>query len=390
MKARLIFLCAWYAKASPVLRSVLFMAFASISTAVMADDTVGEAPARAVVGAIRWDAWHGDASTVGLTVEKTLSPTRWHYRLPFYGKVVGENAVEVRGNTREIMDREIDYAHAAGLDYWAFVIYPEDNALSQGLHLYLASEKKSHIKFCMNLQGGWEASGGSTVWPGKIARYIRYFKEPFYQTVLNGRPLVYLYSVEGLVGPGKFEDWAAARTAFDALRAAVIAAGMPTPYIVAQGWSVVTLKDQMETLGLDAIGAYASSAGAKAGAYADLARHTEEWWNTFKSVGKPIVPLVTTGWDMRPRVETPVPWVKGGDIEQYYEAPNPQELATHLEHAIAWCREHPETAEARAILIYAWNEFDEGGWLCPTLAEGSTRLDALGGILNASVTTGAS
>jgi len=74
------------------------------------------------VGAIRWDAWHGPASNVGLTVEKTLAPARWHYRLPFFGKVTGENAVEARGDTQEIMDREIEYAHAAGLDYWAFVV----------------------------------------------------------------------------------------------------------------------------------------------------------------------------------------------------------------------------------------------------------------------------
>lgn len=381
MKTSLIFLCGWYTEASPVIRGAFFITVACVSVSGMADDTVSVEPARPVVGAIRWDAWHGDASTVGLMVEKTLAPSHWHYRLPFYGRVVGENAVEVRGNTPEIMDREIDYAHAAGLGYWAFVIYPEDNALSQGLHLYLASEKKSRIKFCLNLQGGWEASGGPTAWPGKIARYIRYFKEPSYQTVLNGRPLVYLYSVEGLVGPGKFENWAAARTAFDALRAAVIAAGIPTPYIVAQGWSPDTLKEQAATLGLDAIGAYASSAGAKAGSYADLVRHTEHWWDTFKSVGMPVVPLVTAGWDMRPRVETPVPWVKGGDMEQYYEAPNPQELATHLEHAVTWCREYPEAAEARAILIYAWNEFDEGGWLCPTLEEGAARLDAISRVL---------
>jgi len=381
MKGRLISLCRWYTKTFPVLRCVLFMALASISTAVMADDTIDTEPGRAVVGAIRWDAWHGDASSVGLTVEKTLAPAHWHYRLPFYGRVVGENAVEIRGNTREIMDKEIEYAHAAGLDYWAFVIYPEDNALSQGLHLYLQSEKKSRIRFCMNLQGGWEAGGGPDAWPGKVARYIKYFKEPAYQTVLNGRPLVFLYSVEALVGPGKFENWAAARAAFDALRTAVIAEGLPTPYIVAQGWVPGTLKEQAATLGLDAIGAYASSAGVKAGSYADLVRHTEQWWNAFKSVGMPVVPLVTTGWDMRPRIETPVPWVKGGDIEQYYEAPNPSELAVHLEHAITWCRENPTVTDARAILVYAWNEFDEGGWLCPTLEEGTARLDAIEKIL---------
>jgi hypothetical protein len=40
-----------------------------------------------------------------------------------------------------------------------------------------------------------------------------------------------------------------------------------------------------------------------------------------------------------------------------------------------------EEAPSRAILIYAWNEHDEGGWLCPTINEdGSTndsRMEAL-------------
>jgi hypothetical protein len=157
---------------------------------------------RPVVGAIRWDGWHGDASSVGLTVEKTLSPEHWHYRLPFFGRVTGENQVEARGNTQEIVDREIEYAHAAGLDYWAFVTYPEDDALSYGLKYYLSSEKKELIHFCLNLQGGWESGGGMEAWPDKVKRYVNYFQEPTYQTVLNGRPLVFLYSVEGLVGEG--------------------------------------------------------------------------------------------------------------------------------------------------------------------------------------------
>lgn len=361
-------------------RSFLFTAallFHCLSPASPGEGDTNAPAALPILGAIRWDAWHGDASEVGLLVEKTLAPKHWHHRLPFFGRVTGENAVEVRGHTQEIMDREIDYAHAVGLDYWAFVIYPEDNALSLGLKYYLSSEKKDKIRFCLNLQGGWESRGGPADWPEKVSRYVRYFLEPSYQTVLNGRPLFFLYSVEGLVGSGRFETWEDARAAFDALRDATRAAGLPNPYIVAQGWSPETLKNQMETLGLDAIGAYASTAGAKAATYADLARHTETWWDAFKAAGVPVVPLATAGWDMRPRVETPVPWVEGGDIEQYYEAPTPGELAAHISKALAWCREHPDTAEAQAVLIYAWNEFDEGGWLCPTLEEGTARLDAI-------------
>ncbi len=33
------------------------------------------------------------------------------------------------------------------------------------------------------------------------------------------------------------------------------------------------------------------------------------------------------------------------------------------------------------MLIYAWDEFSEGGWICPTLSEGTARLDAIRGVL---------
>lgn len=336
---------------------------------------------RPVVGAIRWDAWHGDASYVGQTVEKTLAPEHWHYRLPFFGKEIDENMVEVRGNTQNIMDKEIEYAHAGGLDYWAFVVYPEEDALSIGLKQYLSSEKKHLINFSLNLQGGWESRGGPEAWPAKVERYVNYFKEPSYQTVVNGRPLVFLYSVEGLVGSGRFETWDDARKAFDGLREAAAAAGLGNPYIVAQGWNPSKLKEQLQKLGLDAIGAYASSAGHEAGTYKMLAQHTEQWWDAFRKTEVPVVPLASAGWDMRPRVETPVPWVKNGDIKKYYEAPNPEELAVHIQRALEWCKRYPDSAEAQAILVYAWNEFDEGGWLCPTIAEGSARLDALREVL---------
>jgi hypothetical protein len=338
-------------------------------------------PAQPAVGAIRWDAWHGPASEVGLTVERTLSPEHWHHRLPFFGKVLSADRVEVRGSTQEIMDQEIAYAHAAGLDYWAFVVYPQDHPLSFGLKHYLSSTRRADIHFCLNLQGGWESKGGMPAWPDKVQRYASYFKEPTYQTVLENRPLVYLYSVDGLVGPGRFETWDSARAAFDQLRIASNEAGTGNPYIVAQGWSPEVLKDQMERLGLDAIGAYASNGGAKAAPYEALAAHTERWWDAFRETGCEVAPLVTAGWDMRPRVETPVPWVQGGDIEQYYEAPRPSELAAHLSRALEWCRNHPDSARAQTVLIYAWNEFDEGGWICPTLSEGTARLDAIQEIL---------
>lgn len=46
-------------------------------------------------------------------------------------------------------------------------------------------------------------------------------------------------------------------------------------------------------------------------------------------------------------------------------------------HKVDWVRAHPDAAKEKAIPIYAWSENDEGGWLVPTLNEGSSRLRAV-------------
>lgn len=337
---------------------------------------------RPVVGAIRWDAWHGDASSVGLAVERSLGPEHWRCRLPFYAVEVSPTQVQVRANTQAVMDEEIAYAQAAGLDYWAFVTYPPDSAMSRGLELYVSSRCKAGPRFCLNLQGGWAGSGGKRDWPKQVTRYVKLFQEPSYQKVSGGRPLVFLFMPHELVGPGRFASWQEATAALDELRKAAAEAGLANLYIVAQGWSAAESRKQADRLRLDALGTYASNGGGRRAAYADLAAHTQRSWDDLRATGSKVVPLVTAGWDRRPRVENPVPWEKpGGDMEQYYEPPTPRELAAHLKAAIDWCAAHTQAAEANAILIYAWNELDEGGWLVPTKAEGTKRLDALAGVL---------
>jgi hypothetical protein len=44
---------------------------------------------------------------------------------------------------------------------------------------------------------------------------------------------------------------------------------------------------------------------------------------------------------------------------------------------VKWVKTHPDSAPSKAILIYAWNENDEGGWLVPTRGDGESRLQAL-------------
>ncbi len=314
----------------------------------------------ALVGAIRWDAWHGDAGlgigpetfkeksgklTPGLAVERSLGPKHWHYRLPFYAKVISDNKVEIRGNSQAVADKEIEYAAAGGIDYFAFLTYHPKSPMSLGLEYYLSS-KKSDVKFCVILHHAQLDA------LDKMAqRILGYMKDPRYQTVLDGRPLVYLFRCKA--GGGFYQD----------LRKRAVAGGLKAPYFVLMGpWN------EARKLGFQAVSSYTGKTSAAN-------------WDRVKKAGGKVVPSVSSGWDRRPRVQNPVPW-EGGKPKPVQGGPRggkeiPGKIAARVKTALQWNAKNPVAGEANAVIIYAWNEFDEGGWICPTLSEGTARLDAL-------------
>lgn len=329
-----------------------------------------------LVGAIRWDAWQ-DPTGVGVWTDKSLSPAKWHNRLPFFAEVIAPDQVHIDGNHQVVMDQEIAYAARAGIKYWAFVTYPDSYGMSNGLHLYLSSPKKSQINFALNLQGSW-LSNDPVAWSGQVTRYVDYFKDPSYQKVAGGRPLVYLLGSPA--GSTRFPTAADAHTAFDQLRSASVAAGAGNPYIVYQGWYGPNDAVTMQSIGADAIGAYAVPAGSPDLPYSSLMTQAQNFWNMDKATGSNVVPIASAGWDNRPRYENPPPWDPGG--QNYFREPTQSELASHITQAMNWTTANAAASPANTVLTYAWNEHDEGGWLAPTLkADGSidtSRIDAVG------------
>ena len=69
-----------------------------------------------------------------------------------------------------------------------------------------------------------------------------------------------------------------------------------------QDWSPTTAHAYRKLLGGDAVSAYASDARGLAAPFAELARHTQAWWDQSAATGSAVVPLATTGWDPRPRI----------------------------------------------------------------------------------------
>jgi hypothetical protein len=340
------------------------------------------APPGPLVGAIRWDAWVGDLPTtgaagqptaVGLQVERVLGPAHWRDRLPFYARELSDHAVEVRGASQALIDQEIVYAAAAGLDYWAFVWYPPGSGLDTARRLYLASAHRSRIAFCLLFDG--------------LARFrhairdrgelLDAFARPEHVRVAGGRPLVFFLARASTAPTAT--DLAALRREIDATRAAAVAAGVGDPYIACMGSPTRQLVDAIDALGLDAGSAYATP-GRGGMPFARLARAAEQCWDGYRDAGVRVLPGVTTGWDPRPLVETPVSW-STWDPDGWAQPGTPDEIAAHLERALAWTARHPAAAEANAVVVYAWNEFAEGGWLCPTLRAGTARLDAIRPVL---------
>ena len=99
-----------------------------------------------------------------------------------------------------------------------------------------------------------------------------------------------------------------------------------------------------------------------------------------------VVPVVTGGWDNRPFIETPVSWYATASTN-YVLSPTSAELAGHLADALNWTSAYrTSSTPANTVLVYAWNEHAEGGWLCPTVntntgAPDTTRLSAIRSVI---------
>ncbi|GEM_PF-847648 len=346
------------------------------------------------VGAIRWDAWFDpDKGGAAQEVEYALSQQQYHWRAPFFSKIASDTSIRILGYDQEVLDQEIDYAAEMGLDYWAFLLYDEDTPLNDGLKYYLSSEKKGKVKFCamINPQRNFSAKEGAAGIEGGIDRLITYFGEESYQLVDGNRPLLFFFRpdelwVTAMGGQTKVEEM------LQLLESKCRETGLGAPYIVVMNYKQKEGLAMANLLQADALSAYATHGdqGATGKSYANLTRQTEEFWERYREKGRQVVPTVMTGWDRRPRIERPMSWEKewqqpGDGMELYFDLPTNGELIHHFKQASDWLHDNSLEQHPKIMLVYAWNEHDEGGWLCPTLDESggvnASRMQALKRVL---------
>ncbi len=398
-------------KISNVLLKVIYrgVCCAAIFSATMAE---ASNPLGVTVGAIRWDAWMGTAGNgsvfpkVGPYVEKNLiyhtSSTNYPYydRWPFFAKMTSADTLEVRQLSQDIMDQDIAYAKRSGINYWAFNYYPSGSGMDIARNLYFSSTKKAGLNFAYILDTNFMPK---EQFPNLVKTE---FRDINYQKVLGGRPLLYIFCSNATDSK---------KDTVDTLRNVAAANAVPNPYIVLMvGGDANQASQLVEASGADAISTYASSGRSKwkldnngqqekdangnpiiditpysSLAAADLARR-----NSFMAMNKKVVPWVTTGWDNRPRSQSPVPWCEvtstdtciASPLEFVGKAP-PLAIPANLQSAIDWIGANQNVADANTIIMYAWNEFDEGGWLTPTIYEGTNRVDEVSDVLRYSASS---
>jgi hypothetical protein len=353
-----------------------------------------DAGARSLLGLIRWDMYTGHPYTTHKQEFGFLKPEQYHWRAPFFVRRTGNPAAPLAFNPdysmavyQPAMEQEIAFAAAAGIDYWAFgyIAHPAPgvrDGLRDGLDAYLASPRKERINFCVIVacpdvaKVKWYEPPSVRHTEDEIAKdwttnyvadIVALTKQSNYQRVLGKRPLIYLYMPE-FIGEGRRHTPAPTprvERCLRELRERLTAAGVGNPYIAgmineqAKQWEPLYDKGL-----LDCVTLYHQRYGGTNLQYGTLWGHikSKTLFGTFQRPDLKVIPPTMSGANGMPRYK------KGGEFPMWdWTEPAPGELTAHLFGAFDYVAQHPAKCEAHTVIMYAWNEHSEGGFLCPTM-----------------------
>ena len=302
-------------------------------------------------GIIRWDAWtthDGVEGSVVSQVERSLSPARFHERAPFFADVTKDGGITVTEYTKETFDIEMEYAISAHVDYFAYVWYQDVMKTAREFHTQ--SKYRNDVKMCVC----FDVNAICKDFARKEMEAL--FLEDHYMKVLDGRPLMYYFGDENQLDMIS-EDIAYYRDLTRKL-------GIPEPYAVLLNLS----PEQAQSIHADAVSGY-TVGGKDNEPFTAVMKNADALWRGWHSSGMPYIPTVSLGWSPEPRFINPVSWINVPD-NLWAQLPQADEINEHFLYALSYMS-HPSVkklTEANTFLAYAWNEHDEGGWLCPTIA----------------------
>ena len=267
-----------------------------------------------------------------------------------------------RSDSQEIMERQIDLAADNGVEFFLFCWYWRDTkgpinleAIAklpnhESMNRYLKAKNKNRIKFGLliaNHQGAEIV--GTENWEKATEHWMQYFNDPQYIKV-DSKPLVVIFNAKGIENA----DMAAMQE---------VAKKQGLSGLNITGCGNTTGKEFMTRTHYNVVPGY--SGGAEEHPYSELADAQRKQWAGTKE--QPYIPTVIAGWDKRPWEDASGKGTGGGKQGWFYTGRTPEQFKDFLNDSVAWMDKNPEqTIKERMILIYAWNELGEGGYLVPT------------------------
>ena len=324
------------------------------------------------VGVISWDCSLPPETYFGFYQTRSMSPSKFRSATPYYAEILSSDKITYHSRTQAEFDRELQYAIDAGIDYLAHVWYPEEqpkvhiptspndcshkvNELNWARRMHASSALKEKLHFCA-------IAGAHPFADADMEELVMGMQDPCYEKI-DGRPLLYTFG-------GCRLDFV------ERVRALCKSKGFTEPFFVGMFNEGVS-EPANEHKQVDALSAYACC-GVGMTKYAQLAEQMIRENESRRAAANQIIPLYTVGWDPSPRNENPVPWVQYPDAD-YIELATGEELMEGAKLLTEWIENSARDTFAGHILTFAWNEFEEGGFICPTVGEdgkvNSTRLE---------------
>lgn len=321
------------------------------------------------VGAYYFDGWAGKNKQADNTNEPWAKNAPSHLTKRFVRDFSERQPVwGWRDDTQEIMERQIDLAADNGLDFFLFCWYWRDNkgpininALEEDHHhtsmeLYLKAKNKNRLKYSLLIanHAGSEILGNEN-WESAVRYWVRFFKDPQYIKV-DGKPLIVIFG-----------------TGDDAITDEQIAIMQKTAKKEGfkDGLSIAGCGEPAKKKAFNYSTHYNLTSGYADGheehKFQELIDKAKPKWRG--SEAQPYIPVLNSGWDKRP-------WEGPEGLSQkegwYFPDSSPQLFKSFLKDAVKWMDDNPtRTTKERLILIYAWNELGEGGYLVPTKGDPS-------------------
>lgn len=322
------------------------------------------APLITRVGVVNWDSGLPSSTFFGGYACRSLGPQEFRDRTPYYATELSPDTIEMPPRTQADFDRELEYAIEAGIDYFAYCWYDrspslghvmEGDAATADGHLqeliqsrmfHLQSPLQDKIGYCAILVCSHPYSDR------ELRELIEIMARPAYEKV-DGRPIVYLF-------PGKWEE------VLGRLKQFSKEAGAPEPY------SVVIARWEVPPESLAMVDALSDYSGSLTGSTWEQLVKDMDAGNDYRvAMGKPVIPHFATGWNPMPRIKHPVPWCAYPMLD-YAPPATTEQLIAGAASVKEWIRKHAEVCPTGNIMVFAWNEFEEGGWICPTLSPDGT------------------